>query len=58
MFDDNDDRARRTERDTSAARYLATETGISENQARDLINMIGYDRPSLLREARIMKKVP
>ncbi|TPM90630.1 hypothetical protein FJ977_33675 [Mesorhizobium sp. B2-1-3A] len=31
---------------------LAQETGITEEQARDLIRLIGTDRNSLLREAR------
>jgi hypothetical protein len=37
------------------ARLLAEETGITEAQARDLIEMIGTDHASLLREARILK---
>ncbi|MFB9981585.1 DUF982 domain-containing protein [Mesorhizobium kowhaii] len=36
-------------------RFLSRETGIAEAQARDLINMIGIDRSSLLREARKLK---
>ncbi|OWK21738.1 hypothetical protein [Mesorhizobium amorphae] len=38
------------------ARSLAAETGISFDQARDLIALIGTNRSSLLREARILKK--
>jgi hypothetical protein len=34
------------------APLVLRETGISEAQARDLIGLIGYDRNSLLREAR------
>lgn len=37
-------------------RFLAKETGITEAQARELLDLIGYDIPSLLREARILKK--
>ena len=35
---------------------LSDETGITVAQANDLIDLIGHDRGSLLREARIMKK--
>lgn len=34
------------------AKYLERETGITPEQAHDLISMLGMDRPSLLREAR------
>ncbi|MDX8438366.1 hypothetical protein [Mesorhizobium australafricanum] len=34
---------------------LVKETNISEKQARDLIEMIGTDWASLLREARFLK---
>jgi hypothetical protein len=37
------------------AQSLARDTGITEAQARELIEMIGTDRPSLLREARVLK---
>ncbi|WP_376704759.1 hypothetical protein RQ479_08520 [Mesorhizobium sp. ISC25] len=37
------------------ARLLADETGITEAQARDLIEMIGIDHASLVREARRLK---
>ncbi|MCZ8546359.1 hypothetical protein OOJ09_19395 [Mesorhizobium qingshengii] len=52
MGKDEDD-ARTAERDRLAI-SLAKETGISEAQARDLINMLGTDRNSLLREARLI----
>jgi hypothetical protein len=52
MGKDEDD-ARRAERDRLAI-SLAKETGISEAQARDLIGMLGTDRNSLLREARLI----
>ncbi|MFU0502985.1 hypothetical protein [Pseudaminobacter sp. NGMCC 1.201702] len=38
------------------ARSLARETGITEGQARLLIDLLGMHRPSLLREARLLKK--
>jgi hypothetical protein len=37
-------------------RFLMKETGITEGQARDLVDMIGIDPNSLLREARLLKK--
>jgi hypothetical protein len=40
-------------RDT-LSRSLAKEAGITEDQARELIRMLGTDRNSLLREARIL----
>lgn len=52
----NDDRQdRKTREMTAPARALAAETGITVDQARDLIAMIGPDRNSLLREARILR---
>ena len=37
-------------------RFLMKETGITEAQARALVDMIGIDASSLLREARLLKK--
>jgi hypothetical protein len=37
-------------------RFLVRETGITEEQARELIELIGNDPASLLREARLLKK--
>jgi hypothetical protein len=37
-------------------RSLAQETGITEAQARELIDFLGMHRPSLLSEARLLKK--
>ena len=34
------------------AEFIVVETGITEDQARELIRLIGIDRNSLLREAR------
>jgi hypothetical protein len=49
------ERGRIEEEEEFLVRFLARETGITEAQARELINMIGIDRASLLREARILK---
>ncbi|PBB89336.1 hypothetical protein CK215_27840 [Mesorhizobium sp. WSM3864] len=35
--------------------FLTRETGITETQARELVDMIGYAPASLLREARLLK---
>lgn len=51
MGDDKNDRERVAGNDT-LAQSLARETGITEEQARDLIRLIGTDRNSLLREPR------
>ncbi|PBC07201.1 hypothetical protein [Mesorhizobium sp. WSM3859] len=37
------------------AEKLARDVGITEEQASELINMIGTDWPSLVREARFLK---
>ncbi|PBC04669.1 hypothetical protein CK220_10545 [Mesorhizobium sp. WSM3860] len=37
-------------------RRLGVETGITDEQARELIRLIGTDWPSLLREARFLKR--
>lgn len=50
------DRSQKTDEDILLVRSLAKETGITLHEARDLIEMIGTDRSSLLREARILKK--
>ncbi len=49
------DRGDREEQEDFLVRFLARETGITEAQARELINVIGTDRASLLRDARILK---
>ncbi|MEP6567110.1 MAG: DUF982 domain-containing protein [Mesorhizobium sp.] len=49
------DRGHREEQDDFLVRFVARETGITEAQARELIDMVGIDRASLLREARILK---
>ncbi|MGX5803103.1 hypothetical protein ACWGS9_17870 [Bradyrhizobium sp. Arg314] len=37
--------------------FLMKETGITEAQARGLVELIGIDANSLLREARLLKKL-
>jgi len=39
-----------------AARTLAVENGISEQQALELVQLLGFHRPSLLFQARALKK--
>jgi len=39
-------------------RRLIEETGITEDQGRELIGFLGLDWSSLLREARILTKKP
>ena len=38
------------------ARRLTEATGITDVQARELIDLLGYEWPSLLREARILMR--
>jgi len=52
---ENDERARKMDEEAFLASALAKETGITLDEARSLIDMIGTDRNSLLREARILK---
>jgi len=53
MGDDKDDRKRVATTET-LAQSIARETGITEDQAGELIRLIGTDRNSLLREARLL----
>ena len=48
---ENDERARKMGEEAFLASALAKETGITLDEARSLIEMIGTDRNSLLREA-------
>jgi hypothetical protein len=50
------DKPDRAQMITFLVRFLAKETGITESQARDLVKLIGTERGSLLREARLLKK--
>jgi hypothetical protein len=52
---ENDERARKMDEEALQASALAKETGITLDEERSLIEMIGTDRNSLLREARILK---
>lgn len=45
----------RTEAFDRYVRELMDETGLSEEQIRLIIDMIGTDRASIIREARILK---
>jgi hypothetical protein len=40
--------------DVFVVRRLVKESGITEQQARELITFLGYDWASLMREARIL----
>lgn len=39
-----------------AVARLVSETGVTEMQARELISLLGLNWPSLVREARLIKK--
>ncbi|MEI9417339.1 hypothetical protein [Mesorhizobium sp. Cs1321R2N1] len=39
-----------------AVRALARESGATEQQIRDIVFLIGFDRASILREARLLAK--
>ncbi|WP_292074515.1 hypothetical protein [Mesorhizobium sp.] len=57
MAEDKRERAERLKAEKEfRVRFLMQETGITEAQARDLVDMIGIDASSLLREARLLKK--
>ncbi|WP_292587181.1 hypothetical protein [Mesorhizobium sp.] len=57
MAEDKRERAERLKAEKEfRVRFLMQETGITEAQARDLVDMIGIDANSLLREARLLKK--
>jgi len=45
------------DRTTEHVRSLALETGVTEEQIRYIISMVGYDRSSIVREARILRGV-
>ena len=46
----------RPELTAEQVRALALETGITEGQIRDIVSMIGFDRASILREARVVRE--
>lgn len=35
---------------------LARESGVTEQQIREIVSLIGFDRSSIIREARLLKK--
>lgn len=35
---------------------LARESGVSEHHIREIMSLVGFDRGSILREARLLKK--
>lgn len=41
---------------TEQIKELAREAGVSEDDIRAIIDMVGFDRASILREARYLKK--
>jgi len=51
---DDKDSGERVAGNETLAESIARETGITEDQARELIRLIGTDRNSLLREARLL----
>lgn len=55
MADDRDGTPSRPS-DDSIVQRLVKEAGITEEQARELIALIGYDWSSLLREARFLTR--
>ena len=52
---DGDGNARKTDEIEILAQRLAREMSIAEHEARELIELIGTDWPSLVREARFLK---
>jgi hypothetical protein len=50
-----DEPKQKSANDDAYAQRIADATGITFKQARDLIEVIGYSLPSLLREARMLK---
>jgi hypothetical protein len=47
---------RRPELTAEQVRSIALETGVTEDQIRNIVSLIGPDRSSVVREARIPKK--
>ncbi|MDX8449932.1 hypothetical protein [Mesorhizobium captivum] len=57
MAESKQERAERVQAEKQfRVRFLVHETGITEEQARDLVEMIGIDANSLLREARLLAR--
>jgi len=53
MGDDEDPRRRATD---AYVRRLVVETGITEAEARELISILGLEWPSLVREAKNLRR--
>jgi hypothetical protein len=51
------DEADKTAQKRTRAAFLAKETGICDEDAMTLIELLGMDMGALLREARILKKI-
>ena len=51
---DGDGNARKTDEIEVLAQRLAREMSIAEHEARELIELIGTDWPSLVREGRLL----
>jgi hypothetical protein len=51
------DEADKTAQKRARAAFLAKETGICDEDAITLIELLGMDMGALLREARILKKI-
>jgi hypothetical protein len=51
------DEADKTAQKRARAAFLAKETGICDEDAMTLIELLGMDMGALLREARILKKI-
>jgi hypothetical protein len=57
MSEQDEERVRRAiDEDAKWVQFLVEKSGISEAQAHDLIKMLGYDRASLVREARAVEE--
>ncbi|AZO41451.1 DUF3606 domain-containing protein [Mesorhizobium sp. M7D.F.Ca.US.005.01.1.1] len=51
-----DEEARRPVITPQAVRALARECGVTESQIREIVSLVGVDRASILREARLLRK--
>lgn len=51
-----DEETRRPVITPQSIRALARECGVTEQQIREIVSLVGTDRASILREARLLKK--
>ncbi|MER9298590.1 hypothetical protein NKI38_19130 [Mesorhizobium sp. M0621] len=51
-----DEETRRPVITPQAVRALARECGVTESQIREIVSLVGTDRASILREARLLQK--